>query len=64
MVASFLLQSETILPDVMKRLNLTGWLQSCQEFREEMVTKIKGFLMKKKKQRIDLGKKSRCLLSI
>ncbi|XP_020563798.1 protein sel-1 homolog 3 isoform X3 [Oryzias latipes] len=47
-------QSETVIPDVIKSLNLTGWLQSCQEFREEMVTKIKGFLLKKK-QRIETG---------
>ncbi|RVE65008.1 hypothetical protein OJAV_G00131930 [Oryzias javanicus] len=47
-------KSETVLPDVIRRLNLTGWLQNCQEFREEMVAKIKGFLLKTKKQRTDL----------
>ncbi|KAM9319212.1 protein sel-1 homolog 3 [Pholidichthys leucotaenia] len=35
--------SEVVIPDVIKNLNLTGWLQTCQEFRLEMLMKIRGF---------------------
>jgi len=49
----FLIQSEFI-PDVIKNVNLTGWLQTCQEFHLEMTVKINGFSLKAR-QRIESG---------
>ncbi|XP_074496568.1 protein sel-1 homolog 3 isoform X2 [Sebastes fasciatus] len=37
---------EVVLPDVIKTVNLTGWLQTCQEFRLEMDVKISGYFVK------------------
>lgn len=38
-----LLQSEVVIPDVIRTVNLTGWLQTCQQFRFEMNVKISGY---------------------
>ncbi|KAI4815468.1 hypothetical protein KUCAC02_005612 [Chaenocephalus aceratus] len=35
--------SEVVIPDVIRALNLTGWLQTCQRFRLEMDVKISGY---------------------
>lgn len=40
-----LIQAEVVVPDVIRTLNLTGWLESCQEFRLEMDVKISGYLL-------------------
>lgn len=40
---SFHLQSEAVIPDVIMRVNLTGWLQTCQTFQLEMTVKISGY---------------------
>nr|XP_040048705.1 protein sel-1 homolog 3 [Gasterosteus aculeatus aculeatus] len=37
--------AEVVVPDVIRTLNLTGWLESCQEFRLEMDVKISGYLL-------------------
>lgn len=46
------LQSE--VPDVIKEVNLTGWLQTCHEFRLEMAVRISGSSLKAK-QRTESG---------
>lgn len=38
-----LLQSEVVIPDVIRIVNLTGWLQTCQAFRLEMTMKLIGY---------------------
>nr|XP_020472495.1 protein sel-1 homolog 3-like [Monopterus albus] len=35
--------SDVVIPDVVRAVNLTGWLQTCQEFRFEMNMKIDGY---------------------
>ncbi|XP_076591823.1 protein sel-1 homolog 3 [Chaetodon auriga] len=35
--------SEAVLPDVIRMVNLTGWLQTCQAFRLEITMKISGY---------------------
>ncbi|XP_034405152.1 protein sel-1 homolog 3 [Cyclopterus lumpus] len=37
---------EVVIPDVIRTVNLTGWLHTCQEFRLEMNVKIRGFSLK------------------
>lgn len=32
-----------MIPDVIRRVNLTGWLQTCQTFQLEMTVKINGY---------------------
>lgn len=32
-----------MIPDVIRGVNLTGWLQTCQAFQLEMTVKIKGY---------------------
>ncbi|KAM4565603.1 protein sel-1 homolog 3 [Odontesthes bonariensis] len=49
--ASLHVMSEGI-PDVIKNVNLTGWLQTCQEFHLDMTVKINGFSLKAR-QRIE-----------
>ncbi|XP_008274864.1 protein sel-1 homolog 3 [Stegastes partitus] len=39
---------EADVPDVIKKVNLTGWLQTCQEFRLEMDVKLSGYSLKAK----------------
>ncbi|XP_040902663.1 protein sel-1 homolog 3 [Toxotes jaculatrix] len=38
--------SEAVIPDVIKNVNLTGWLQTCQEFHLELIVKISGYSLK------------------
>lgn len=38
-------QSEAVIPDVIRIVNLTGWVQSCQAFRLEMTVKIGGYFL-------------------
>ncbi|XP_037533798.1 protein sel-1 homolog 3 [Nematolebias whitei] len=40
-----------VVPDVIKNVNLTGWLQTCQEFVFEMTDKIRGFSLEAKRGR-------------
>uniref|UniRef100_A0A3B5L5T4 Uncharacterized protein n=1 Tax=Xiphophorus couchianus TaxID=32473 RepID=A0A3B5L5T4_9TELE len=44
-------QSDAAAPEVIKNINLTGWLQSCQEFLFDITVKISGFTLKAKHQR-------------
>ncbi|XP_041850144.1 protein sel-1 homolog 3 [Melanotaenia boesemani] len=39
-----------VIPDVIKKVNLTGWLQTCEEFRFDMTLKIGGFSLKAKQE--------------
>ncbi|XP_026220917.1 protein sel-1 homolog 3 [Anabas testudineus] len=39
--------SEVVIPDVIRSVNLTGWLQTCQEFRLEMNLKISGYSLRR-----------------
>lgn len=41
---------EVVLPDVLQSVNLTGWLQMCQEFSHEMSVKITGYSLKAKQR--------------
>lgn len=41
-------ESEVQLPDVISGVDLSGWLQSCQEFQNWMNVKIRGYLLKDK----------------
>ncbi|XP_023130521.2 protein sel-1 homolog 3 isoform X2 [Amphiprion ocellaris] len=43
-------QSEAAVPEVIKKVNLTGWLQTCQGFRLEMNVKISGYSLKAKQR--------------
>ncbi|KAK2846785.1 hypothetical protein Q5P01_009784 [Channa striata] len=38
--------SEVDIPDIVRAVNLTGWLQTCQEFRLEMNAKISGYSLR------------------
>lgn len=38
-------QSEAVIPDVIRIVNLTGWVQSCQAFQLEMTVKIGGYFL-------------------
>ncbi|KAM8767898.1 LOW QUALITY PROTEIN: protein sel-1 homolog 3 [Acanthopagrus schlegelii] len=40
--------SEVVIPDVIRTVNLTGWLQTCQAFHLEMTVKISGYSLKAK----------------
>ncbi|XP_030008211.1 protein sel-1 homolog 3 isoform X2 [Sphaeramia orbicularis] len=42
--------SEAAVPDVIKNVNLTGWLQTCQQFSLELRMKINGYLLKDKQR--------------
>ncbi|XP_070762454.1 protein sel-1 homolog 3 [Enoplosus armatus] len=42
--------SDIVIPDVIMTVNLTGWLQTCQEFRLEMYLKISGYSLKAKQE--------------
>ncbi|XP_071353270.1 protein sel-1 homolog 3 [Trachinotus anak] len=42
--------SEAVIPDVLKDVNLAGWLQNCQEFHLELSMKISGYSMKAKQR--------------
>ncbi|KAM6933315.1 LOW QUALITY PROTEIN: protein sel-1 homolog 3 [Xenentodon cancila] len=42
--------SDVVLPDVIKGLNLPGWMHTCQEFRLDMINKINGFSRRAKQQ--------------
>nr|XP_046246196.1 protein sel-1 homolog 3 [Scatophagus argus] len=42
--------SDVVIPDVIRAVNLTGWLQTCQAFRLEMTVKISGYFLKAKKE--------------
>ncbi|TWW76970.1 protein sel-1 homolog 3 [Takifugu flavidus] len=37
--------SEAVIPDVIRIVNLTGWVQSCQAFQLEMTVKIGGYFL-------------------
>ncbi|TDH14660.1 hypothetical protein EPR50_G00022620 [Perca flavescens] len=41
---------EVVIPDVIRNVNLTGWLQTCQEFHLEMNIKISGYSFKAKQE--------------
>ncbi|XP_043976245.1 protein sel-1 homolog 3 isoform X2 [Gambusia affinis] len=43
--------SDVAVPDVIKNVNLTGWLQSCQEFLFDITVKISGFTLKAKQRK-------------
>ncbi|XP_012736810.2 protein sel-1 homolog 3 [Fundulus heteroclitus] len=43
--------SEVVIPDVIKNTNLTGWLQSCEEFIFDITVKISGFTLKAKPEK-------------
>ncbi|KAM4742331.1 protein sel-1 homolog 3 isoform 2-T2 [Anableps anableps] len=43
--------SEAVVPHVIKNVNLTGWLQSCQEFIFDITVKISGFTLKAKHEK-------------
>ncbi|CAK6968947.1 protein sel-1 homolog 3 [Scomber scombrus] len=42
--------TEVVIPDVIKSVNLTGWLQTCQEFSLEMDLKITGYSLQAKQR--------------
>ncbi|XP_056229263.1 protein sel-1 homolog 3 [Seriola aureovittata] len=42
--------SEPVIPDVIKDVNLTRWLHSCQEFHLELNMKISGYSLKAKQR--------------
>ncbi|XP_059187954.1 LOW QUALITY PROTEIN: protein sel-1 homolog 3 [Centropristis striata] len=42
--------SEVVTPDVITAVNLTGWLQTCQEFNLEMDVKLTGYSLKAKQR--------------
>ncbi|XP_076002630.1 protein sel-1 homolog 3 [Genypterus blacodes] len=43
--------SEVVIPDVIKEVNLPGWLKACQHFQLEMDIKISGYTQQAKQQR-------------
>lgn len=43
--------SEVVIPDVIRTVNLTGWLQTCQQFRFEMNVKISGYSLMAEQRR-------------
>ncbi|XP_060928555.1 protein sel-1 homolog 3 [Limanda limanda] len=45
---------DAVVPDVLQALDLTGWLQTCEEFRLEVNVKISGYALKA--QQIESGK--------
>lgn len=45
-----LLQSEAVIPDVIRTVNLTGWLQTCHGFHVEMTLKIMGYSLQAQEQ--------------
>lgn len=45
------LQPEAVVPDVIKDVNLTGWLQACQEFVFQLTDQISGFSLEAKRGR-------------
>ncbi|XP_071781443.2 protein sel-1 homolog 3 [Centroberyx gerrardi] len=42
--------SEVIVPEVIKNVNLTGWLKTCQDFHLELNVKISGYSLKAKQK--------------
>ncbi|KAE8295068.1 Protein sel-1-like protein 3 Suppressor of lin-12-like protein 3 [Larimichthys crocea] len=42
--------SEAVIPDVIRTVNLTGWLQTCHEFHVEMTLKIMGYSLQAQEQ--------------
>lgn len=38
--------SEVVVPDVIRSLNLTGWIQTCEAFQQEMAVKLAGYSLK------------------
>ncbi|XP_035536148.1 protein sel-1 homolog 3 [Morone saxatilis] len=42
--------SEVVIPDVIRSVNLTGWLQTCQPFHLDMTVKISGYSLKAKQR--------------
>lgn len=55
------LQSEAVIPDVIRTVNLIGWLQTCQAFHLEMTVKISGYSLKAK-QGTESGSRLLCPL--
>ncbi|XP_069017333.1 protein sel-1 homolog 3 isoform X1 [Embiotoca jacksoni] len=47
--------SEIVLPEVIRNVNLTGWLHTCQEFRLDMNVKISGYSLKAKLENPESG---------
>ncbi|XP_029373460.1 protein sel-1 homolog 3 isoform X2 [Echeneis naucrates] len=43
--------SEAVVPDVVKGVNLTGWLHNCQLFHLELDMKLRGYALKAKQRR-------------
>lgn len=39
-----------MIPDVIRTVNLTGWLQTCQAFHSEMTVKLSGYSLKAKQE--------------
>lgn len=35
-----------MLPDVIRSVNLTGWVQTCEVFQQEMTAKLSGYSLK------------------
>ncbi|XP_047449523.1 protein sel-1 homolog 3 [Mugil cephalus] len=46
-------QSEFAVPDVIRSVNLTGWLQTCDDFRRDMAVKMSGYSRKAKEMEPD-----------
>ncbi|KAI3354110.1 hypothetical protein L3Q82_018660 [Scortum barcoo] len=42
--------SEGVIPDVIRTVNMTGWLRTCQAFHLEMNMKISGYFLKAKQR--------------
>ncbi|TMS06991.1 Protein sel-1-like protein 3 [Larimichthys crocea] len=42
--------SEAVIPDVIRTVNLTGWLQTCHGFHVEMTLKIMGYSLQAQEQ--------------
>ncbi|TKS80770.1 Protein sel-1 -like protein 3 [Collichthys lucidus] len=42
--------SEAVIPDVIRTVNLTGWLQTCHKFHVEMTLKIMGYSLQAQEQ--------------
>lgn len=40
------MQSEAVIPDAIRSVNLTGWMQACQAFQLEMTEKINGYSLR------------------
>lgn len=59
LIIYFLLQSELVIPDVIRSVNLTRWLQTCDDFRLDVMVKINGYSLKAQEE-IESGNRLMC----